>query len=129
MTLFSKSKLALGGVILAGGVLAGCAGNPPTAQMDVARLAVNNAVGAGATQFAPADMQTAQEHFRKARVAMEEKDFKAAKIYAERAEWDARVAERRAQVEKMKYVDPKALTPTDAPVQPVTNAIPPANVN
>lgn len=118
MTLFSKSKLALSGVVLAGALLAGCAGNPPTAQMDVAKLAVNNAVGAGATQFAPVDMQMAQDHLRKARVAMEEKDFTAAKVYADRAEWDARVAERRAQVEKMKYVDPEASVKPTAPVQP-----------
>ncbi len=112
MTLFSKSKLALGGVVLVGGLLAGCAGNPPTTQMDVTQLAVNTATSAGAMQFAPTEMQSAQENFRKARVAMEEKRYEEAKVYAERAEWDARVAERKSQVEKTKLVDPKAISTT-----------------
>lgn len=112
MALVSKSKLALGGLVLAGGLLAGCAGNPPTAQMDVARLAVNNAVSAGATEYAPADMQSAQSNLRKAQVAIEEKKFVEAKFLGERAEWDARVAERRAQVEKAKLVDPEAINTT-----------------
>ncbi len=110
MTLFSRSKLALGGVILAGGVLAGCT-QAPVAQMEAAKLAVNDAVSQGATQFAPYDMQMAQEHLRRATLAMDEKEYKAAKVYAERAEWDARVADRRAQAEKVKLVKPKAIRP------------------
>ena len=113
MTLFSKSKLALGGLVLTTGLLAGCAGNPPTAQMDVTKLAVNNAVSANATQFAPADMQSAQENYRKARVAMDEKDYDQAKVLAEKAEWDSRVAERKSQVIKAKIVDP-AVIKTDS---------------
>lgn len=110
MTLISKSKLALGGLVLATGMLAGCAGNPPTAQMDVTQLAVNNAVSANATQFAPADMQSAQENFRKARVAVDEKNYGQAKELAEKAEWDARVAERKSQVAKAKIVDPAVIS-------------------
>lgn len=109
MALFSKSKLMLGSLVIVGGVLAGCAGNPPTSQMDISKLAVNNAVSANATEYAPADMQSAQKNLRLARTAMEEKNYDSAKVYAEKAEWDARVAERRAQVEKAKIVDPSAL--------------------
>lgn len=110
MALFSKSKLALGTVVLAAGVLAGCAGNPPTTEMDVAQQAVNSAVGSGATQFAPEDMQAANANLRSARVAVEEKKFDDAKLYAERATWDARVAERKSQIEKAKIVDPAAIS-------------------
>lgn len=109
MALFSKSKLALGSMVLAAGVLAGCAGNPPTTEMDVAQQAVNSATGSGATQYAAADMQSANANLRKARVAVEEKDYIAAKAYADRATWDARVAERKSQVEKAKIVDPEAI--------------------
>lgn len=124
MTLFSRSKLALSGVILAGGVLAGCT-QAPVAQMESAKLAVNDAVTQGATQFAPYDMQMAQEHLRRATLAMDEKEYKAAKVYAERAEWDARVADRRAQAEKIKYVKPKAIRPVLVkPVPSVTTITP-----
>lgn len=109
MALFSKSRLALGTVILTASVLAGCAGNPPTTEMDVAQQAVNSATGSGATQYAPADMQSANANLRKARVAVEEKKFEEAKLYAEKATWDARVAERKSQIEKAKIVDPTAI--------------------
>ena len=62
-------------------VLAGCAGNPPTEQYAVTQSAVNSAVSAGGTEFAAVEM-------------------KQARTLAEQAEWDARVAERKAQAAK-----------------------------
>ncbi|MGO1269336.1 MAG: DUF4398 domain-containing protein, partial [Pseudomonas bubulae] len=38
-------------------VLAGCAGNPPSEQYAVTQSAVNNAVSAGATEYAPVEMK------------------------------------------------------------------------
>jgi|SRR5690554_1562931 hypothetical protein len=83
-------------------VLAGCAGNPPTTEMAVANQALNAAETAGATEFAPVEIQSARTKMNDAEKAEFEKDYKKAKDLAEQAEWDARVAERKAQAEKVK---------------------------
>lgn len=83
-------------------VLAGCSGNPPTVQMAVATQAVNAAQTAGATEYAPVEMQSARQKLNAAEKADFEKDYKKAESLAEQAEWDARVAERKAQAEKVK---------------------------
>lgn len=83
-------------------ILAGCAGNPPTTEMAVATQALNAAETAGATEFAPIEMQSARKKMNDAEKAEFEKDYTKAKNLAEQAEWDARVAERKAQAEKVK---------------------------
>ena len=97
----SKSLLA---VLAASSMLAlaGCSGNPPTAQLAVATQALNAAETAGATEFAPVEMQSARQKMNSAEKAEFEKDYKKAKDLAEQAEWDARVAERKAQAAKVK---------------------------
>lgn len=109
MVIFTKSKLALGSLVVVSGLMLGCSGNPPAEQLNLTKLSVNSAVSAGATEYAPQDMQSAQSNLRKALVAVDEKNYEEAKALAEKSEWDARVAERKAQVEKAKLVDPKAL--------------------
>ena len=81
--------------------LAGCAGDPPTTQLAVATQALNAAETAGATEFAPVEMQSARQKMNDAEKADFEKDYKKAKNLAEQAEWDARVAERKAQAAKV----------------------------
>lgn len=81
-------------------VLAGCAGNPPTEQYAVTQSAVNAAISAGGTEFAAVEMKAAQDKFKEAELAMHEKDYDKARRLAEQAEWDARVAERKAQAAK-----------------------------
>src|SRR3990167_4673677 len=81
-------------------VLAGCAGNPPTEQYAVTQSAVNSAVSAGGTEFAAVEMKSAQDKLKQAEIAMHDKKYDEAKILAEQAEWDARVAERKAQAMK-----------------------------
>jgi len=101
-TFFKNPKSLL--VILAASsvlTLAGCAGNPPTAQLAVATQALNAAETAGATEFAPVEMQSARKKLKEAEKADFEKDYKQAQSLAEQAEWDARVAERKAQAEKV----------------------------
>jgi len=90
------AALALGSSLF----LAGCAGNPPTEQYAVAQSAVNSAVSAGGTEFAAVEMKSAQDKFKKAEIAMHDKKYEEAKRLAEQAEWDARVAERKAQAAK-----------------------------
>ena len=81
--------------------LAGCAGDPPTTQLAVATQALNAAETAGATAFAPVEMQSARQKMNDAEKADFDKDYKKAKDLAEQAEWDARVAERKAQAAKV----------------------------
>lgn len=90
------AALALGTSFL----LAGCAGNPPSEQYAVTQSAVNAAVTAGGTEYAAVEMKSAQDKFKQAELAMQEKKYDEARRYAEQAEWDARVAERKAQAAK-----------------------------
>ena len=101
-TFLKNSKSLL--ILLAAGsalTLAGCAGNPPTAQMAVATQSINAAETAGATEYAPVEMQSARKKMNEAEKAEFEKDYEKAQYLAEQAEWDARVAERKAQAEKV----------------------------
>ena len=81
-------------------VLAGCAGNPPTEQYAVTQSAVNSAVSAGGTEFSAVEMKSAQDKLKQAEIAMHDKKYDEARMLAEQAEWDARVAERKAQAIK-----------------------------
>ncbi|MCW2267846.1 DUF4398 domain-containing protein [Pseudomonas sp. JUb96] len=90
------TALALGSSL----VLAGCAGNPPTEQFAVTQSAVNSAVSSGGTEFAAVEMKAAQDKLKQAEIAMHDKKYDDAKTLAEQAEWDARVAERKAQAAK-----------------------------
>lgn len=90
------AALALGSSLL----LAGCAGNPPTEQYAVTKSAVNSAVTAGGPEFAAVEMKSAQDKLKQAEMAMHDKKYDEAKRLAEQAEWDARVAERKAQAAK-----------------------------
>lgn len=101
-TTFNRLRgLKLAALALGTGVLlAGCAGNPPSEQYAVTQSAVNAAVSAGGTEYAPVEMKSAQDKFKQAELAMQEKKYDDARKYSEQAEWDARVAERKAQAAK-----------------------------
>ena len=60
----------------------------------------NNAVSAGATEYAPVEMKSAQDKLKQAELAMHDKKYDEARRLSEQAEWDARVAERKAQAAK-----------------------------
>ena len=92
----SKFGAIASGVLM----LAGCAGNPPNEQFAVTESAIRSAVSSGATQFAPVEMRAAQDKWRDAELAMQKEDYDEARTLAEQAEWDARVAERKAQASK-----------------------------
>ena len=93
---FTLAALALGGTLL----LAGCAGNPPTEQFAVSNTVLKSATVAGATEYAPVELRTAQEKMARAESLAKEKDYEQARRLAEQAEWDARVAERKALAAK-----------------------------
>lgn len=95
---FQLPKLAA--VALGGLLLVGCAGNPPNEQFAVTESAVRSAVSAGGAEYAASEMRAAREKWRQAELAMQKENFDEARKLAEQAEWDARVAERKAQAAK-----------------------------
>ncbi|HBX55609.1 DUF4398 domain-containing protein [Pseudomonas sp. UBA2684] len=90
------AALAIGSGLL----LAGCAGNPPSEQLAVTQAAVNSAVSAGGVEFAAVEMQAAQDKLKQAELQLHDSNYVQAKRLAEQAEWDARLAERKAQAAK-----------------------------
>jgi len=81
-------------------LLTACAGNPPTEQFAVTESAVRSAVSAGGTEYAAVEMRAAQEKWKEAELAMQKENYEQARKLAEQAEWDARVAQRKAEAAK-----------------------------
>ena len=80
--------------------LFGCANDPaPNEQLKLTEQAVAQANAVGATDDEP-DIVTAQSKLTQARAAMVEKSYKEARMQAEQAELDARLAEARVLTEK-----------------------------
>jgi hypothetical protein len=98
-----NQPLPLAILVLAGSLaLASCSSlPPPTEQMAVARSAVNSAVSADATEFAPVEMRAAQDKLGGAEKAMVAEEYLTARNLAEEAEVDARLAERKARAAKV----------------------------
>lgn len=95
---FNPKTLSVAAVLLA---LGGCASAvAPNEQIELTRSAVNRAVSADATQYAPVEMRAAQDKLSAMDRALGEKDFKTVRSLAEQAEADARLAERTAQARK-----------------------------
>lgn len=93
------------GVAIAAAVfMAGCASTPsipaPTEQMAVSRAAVSNASSAGGNEFAPIQLRSAMEKMDAAERAMGEKNYARAKLLAEEALVDAKLAETAARSAK-----------------------------
>ena len=81
--------------------LTGCASTPPpTSQLAIAQQAVNSADTARSAEFAPVELRSAREKLLQAEQANLQEEYDRARYLAEQAEWDARVAERKAQAEK-----------------------------
>lgn len=80
-----------------------CASNPPpNEQISLAKNAVSRAVSAGATEFAPMQMKSAQDKVFLMERAIGEKNFVQVKTLAEQIEIDAALAERTARTVKSK---------------------------
>ncbi len=95
---FQLPKLAA--IALGGLLLTACAGNPPAEQFAVTESAVRSAVSAGGPEYAAVEMRAAQEKWKEAELAMQKENYEQARKLAEQAEWDARVAERKAEAAK-----------------------------
>lgn len=84
--------------------LGGCASvAAPVEQVELTRDAVNRAVTADATQFAPVEMKSAQSKLYLVERALGEHDFTKARLLAEQAEADANLAERKARALKAEH--------------------------
>jgi len=105
------AALALGSTLL----LTGCAGNPPTEQFAVTNTVVKSAVAAGGPEYAPVQMKQAQDKLAQAENLLRDDQYEQARLLAEQAEWDARVAERTALASKAQ----KALQDSQQGVQQI----------
>ncbi len=80
--------------------LAGCANDPaPIEQMRLTEQAVAQAKAVGADEQVP-EMVLAEQKLARAQKNMNEQDFKRARMFAEQAELDARLAEGRVLTSK-----------------------------
>ena len=73
---------------------------PATADVAVSQAAVENASGAGGTQFAPMEMAAAREKLAQANKAMADKNYKLAVDLAAQAQADAKLAQSKANSAK-----------------------------
>ncbi|MFK0309650.1 DUF4398 domain-containing protein [Pseudomonas sp. NPDC090233] len=95
---FTTKALSTAGLLL---LLGGCASAVvPSEQIELTRSAINRAVSADATQYAPVEMRAAQDKLSAMDRALGQKDLKQARSLAELAEADARLAERKALARK-----------------------------
>ena len=99
------NKLKIGFITICSAVAvltAGCSSlkTPATADVAVSKAAVENASGAGGTEFAPMEMSSAREKLALANTAMKAKDYKAASELANQAQADAKLAQSKANSAK-----------------------------
>lgn len=98
MSFFLRVKPLFTALALAS--LFGCANDPaPTEQLKLTEQAVSQAAAVGATDDEP-DMATAQSKLAQARADTADKSYKDARVQAEQAELDARLAEARVLTHK-----------------------------
>ncbi|MBV4490784.1 DUF4398 domain-containing protein [Pseudomonas oryzicola] len=91
-----KSML-VGSLVLLGGCASALV---PSEQIELTRSAVNRAVSADATQYAPVEMRAAQDKLSAMDRALGQDDLDLVRRLAEQAEADARLAERKAMASK-----------------------------
>lgn len=88
-------------LLVMAGALSACASAPaPDQQISLSRDAVNRAVSAEATQYAPLEMKAAQDKMFLMERAMGERNYVQARVLAEQIEADANLAERKARAVK-----------------------------
>lgn len=96
----SRARLSVGTLVVVA-TLSACASAPiPDQQVSLSRDAVNRAVSAEATQYAPLEMQAAQDKMFLMERALGEKNYPQARLLAEQIEVDANLAERKARAVK-----------------------------
>jgi membrane-associated HD superfamily phosphohydrolase len=104
---FSKYKWVqmMSVMVLAVVFTAGCATTEKrdmAAQLAVAKTAVADAVSAGAPEFAPVELKTAQDNLQDAEKAATDDDYKRARKLGENAQANAQLATAKARAAKAK---------------------------
>ncbi|CAM3768054.1 hypothetical protein CCOS865_03167 [Pseudomonas reidholzensis] len=95
---FNPKVLPVAGLLV---VLSGCANViMPNEQIELTRNAVNRAVSADATHYAPVEMRAAQDKLSAMDRALGHLDVNTVRTLAEQSEADARLAERKALASK-----------------------------
>ncbi|SDA14975.1 protein of unknown function [Nitrosospira sp. Nsp11] len=92
-------------MVLAAVFTAGCATTEKrdmAAQLAVAKTAVADAVSAGAPEFAPVELKTAQDNLENAEKAAMDDDYKRARKLGENAQTNAQLATAKARAAKAK---------------------------
>lgn len=90
-----------GAIAIAAVAAAGCASAPkPTEQIAVSNSAITSAVRAGGGEHAPVEMKSAQDKMAQANRAMDKEDYEDARGFAEQAQVDATLAEKKAESAK-----------------------------
>lgn len=101
MKLRHIDKISIPLLIIATAGVAGCSTMaPPKAELDQARISVEDAQQNEADRFAAVALNRAKDRISQAEEAMEQEDYKLAKQLAEKATADARLASATAQTEK-----------------------------
>jgi len=96
-----SSRHRLAWLLSGAALLAACASAPPpTEQMAVTTAAVTDALQAGGTRWAPAEMLVAQDKLAQANAALAAHDNPRALQLAEQAQADAQLAQAKAQTGK-----------------------------
>ncbi len=96
-----RSQITIAGAVALTAFIAGCASvPPPTEQMAVSKVAIANAVSAGGAEYAPVEMRNAQDKLDRANRAMAKEEYADARVLAEQAQADARLAEKTAESAK-----------------------------
>ncbi|MGZ8216961.1 DUF4398 domain-containing protein [Methylomagnum sp.] len=108
------ARHALWSIPIISAVIAGCSSNPPIAAISSADMAVNQAMSAKASEYAPADLQRALDKSARAKQAMGDENYRRARRLAEEAQVDAQAAEARAKSEEAKRTTDEAQRTMDS---------------
>lgn len=81
-------------------LIGACAGVAPTSKMANLEYAINDAVKADATTYAPLELRFAQEKYRAAKKAIAEKEYEQAERIIDQAQLDAQLAQEKALAAK-----------------------------
>lgn len=98
--IFSKRIGFIGAGLAAAQLISACAGNPPTAEMALAKASVINATAAGGNEFAPIPLRAAMDKMEGAEQAMGSQNYADARNLAEEADVDAQLAAATARAAK-----------------------------
>ncbi|MEJ6001186.1 DUF4398 domain-containing protein [Paucibacter soli] len=93
------SVFALSGLLIL--ALAACASTPPpAAEMALGKAAMGQALSAGGNEYAPAEMRMARDKLERAQIAINDKQYAQARLLAEEAQVDARLAQSKSEAGK-----------------------------